>query len=49
MPYAAARTATRVEDAGRYQRHRPDGSVQSDALAIYNTMSFMKNGGPRRT
>jgi hypothetical protein len=22
MPYAAARTATQVEDAGRYQRHR---------------------------
>jgi hypothetical protein len=27
MPYAAARTATRDEDAGRYQRHRPEQTL----------------------
>ena len=27
MPYAAARTATRDEDAGRYQRHRHEQTL----------------------
>ena len=27
MPYAAARTATRDRDAGRYQRHRPEQTL----------------------
>ena len=27
MPYAAARTATRDEDASRYQRHRPEQTL----------------------
>ena len=27
MPYAATSTATQVEDAGRYQRHRPEQTL----------------------
>ena len=35
MPYAAARTATRDGDAGRYQRHRPEQTLLYQIIEEY--------------
>ena len=35
MPHAAARTATRERDAGRYQRHRPEQTLLYQIVEEY--------------
>ena len=39
MPYAAARTATRDEGAGRYQRHRPEQTLLY--RIVFEPLDFM--------